>query len=100
MEQPTSGSGPARINDRPRRATLIALLVALLVLASGVVSADRYYVHCKSGGDEKRPVTFTVADGASGSQVVDDLAANDVIACGGLVGRILLQKNGQGAEIR
>jgi UPF0755 protein len=100
MEQPTSGAAPTRTDERPRRGTLIALLVALLVLVSGVVSVARYYANCKSGSDERRPVTFTVEDGASGSQVVDDLAADDVIACGGLVGRMLLQKNGHGAEIR
>src|SRR5436309_11021377 len=100
MEQPTSGVAPTRTDDRPRRTTLIALLVAFLVLVSGVVSVGRYYQHCKSGSDEKRPVTFTVAEGASGSQVVNDLADADVIACGGFVGRVLLQKNGLGSEIR
>jgi UPF0755 protein len=100
MEQPTSGAAPTRNDDRPRRATLIVLLVAFLVLVSGVVSVGRYYTHCKNGGEQRRPVTFTVADGASGSQVVDDLAADDVISCGGLVGRMLLQKNGQSSEIR
>ncbi|MDP9331365.1 MAG: endolytic transglycosylase MltG [Actinomycetota bacterium] len=100
MEQPTSGAAPTRTDDRPRRATLIALLVAFLILVSGVVSVGRYYQHCKSGSDQRRPLTFTVAEGASGSQVVNDLADDDVIACGGLVGRILLQKNGLGSQIR
>jgi UPF0755 protein len=45
-------------------------------------------------------VTITVSDGASGSQVVDELATNRVIRCGGLAGRVMMRQQGKAGDIR
>jgi len=101
MEQPPPQGADRRHDpDRRRRASLVVLLTAFLVLVGSVAAVGAYYGRCRGAGDAHRPVTFTVADGASGAQVVDQLAARGVIRCGGIVGRLMLQKNGSSDEIR
>src|SRR5205814_3268406 len=101
MEQPPPRSVDRRDDpDRPHRASLVVLLVAFLILVAGVAAVGAYYGHCTSAGSDHRPVAFTVADGESGSEVVDRLAADGVIRCGGVVGRLMLQKNGLSDAIR
>ena len=63
-------------HDRPRRLSLLILFLALAGLAAGLVMASRYYEGCKGAADGPvRDVTFTVEEGATAEQVVDDLAA-------------------------
>ena len=81
--------------------SLLVLFVALAGLAAGLVMASRYYEGCKGAADgPSRDVTFTVADGATAEQVVDDLAAEGVIPCGGFVGNLLMRGTGKSGEIR
>src|ERR1700675_2181367 len=100
MDQPTPRRADRhRQSDRPHRGSLVALLVAFLVLVAGLAAAGVYYGHCEGAVGERRPVTFTVSPGDSGTQVVDGLAAKGVIPCGGMVGRWLLQRNGKAGGI-
>jgi len=78
---------------------MLALLVAFLVLVAGAVAAGLYYRRCKGASGPKRAVTFTVRDGTSGAQVVDQLSEQGVVRCGGLVGRILLGGTGEADRI-
>jgi UPF0755 protein len=101
MEQPSPRRADRRHDpDRPHRGSLVALLATFLVLVSGVAAVGVYYGHCRGADDAHAPVTFSVEDGASGAQIVDQLAAKRVIRCGGIVGRLLLQKNGASDAIR
>ena len=100
MDEPTPRRADRhRKSDRPHRGSLVVLLAAFLVLVGGLATAGVYYGHCEGAVGDRRPVTFTVAEGTSGTQVVDDLAAKGVIPCGGMVGRWLLQRNGRAGEI-
>lgn len=88
-------------HDRPRRLSLLVLFVALAGLAAGLVMASRYYEGCKGAADgPARDVTFSVDEGATAEQVVDDLAAGGVIPCGGFVGNLLMRGTGKSGEIR
>jgi UPF0755 protein len=87
--------------DRPRRFSLLILFLALAGLVVGLVMASRYYEGCKRAADGAgRDVTFTVDDGATAEQVVDRLATERVIPCGGFVGNLLMRGTGKSAEIR
>jgi UPF0755 protein len=94
--------GEHRQIEPPRHSRVaFILLLAFIVLAGGVVyGATRYYRYCRSGNAARTPVHFTVPQGQSGDEVVRRLAATNVIRCGGLVGRFLLQQNGHGDAIR
>jgi UPF0755 protein len=74
-------------------------LVLLLVLAGLAIAATRYYDWCGEASGPTEPVTFTVAKGASGSEVVDALHDRGVIRCG-LVSRWLLRRSGLQDEFR
>jgi UPF0755 protein len=88
-------------HDRPRRLSLLVLFVALAGLAAGLVMASRYYEGCKGAADGPgRDVTFAVDEGATAEQVVDDLAAEGVIPCGGFVGNLLMRGTGKSGDIR
>jgi UPF0755 protein len=100
MEQPSPRRADRnRDSDRPHRGALVAILVAFFVLMTGVAAAGTYYNHCRGSDAIRTPVTVTVQSGASGSQVVDELASKGVIRCGGWVGRWLLAENGKGDAI-
>jgi UPF0755 protein len=87
--------------DRPRRFSLLILFLALAGLVVGLVMASRYYEGCKRAADGAgRDVTFTVDDGATAEQVVDRLATERVIPCGGFVGNLLLRGTGKADRIR
>ncbi len=45
-------------------------------------------------------MTFTVEEGATAEQVVEGLAAERVIPCGGFVGNLLMRGTGRSGEIR
>jgi UPF0755 protein len=88
-------------HDRPRRLSLLVLFVGLAGLAAGLVMASRYYEGCKGVADgPARDVTFAVDEGATAEQVVDDLAAEGVIPCGGFVGNLLMRGTGKSGDIR
>ncbi|HET7928526.1 MAG TPA: endolytic transglycosylase MltG, partial [Actinomycetota bacterium] len=74
-------------------------LVLLLVLAGLGVAATRYYGWCSEASGPQRAVTFKVARGASGSEVVDALHEQGVVRCG-LVSRWLLRRSGLQDDFR
>lgn len=88
----TTDQPPGR--ERPRFPWVVVLAVAFLVLVAGVAVASlRYYDWCTEASGPTTPIDFTVAEGASGSQVVDDLHEAGVIRCG-LVSKWLLRRSG------
>jgi UPF0755 protein len=86
---------------RPRRLSLlIALVLFLTVLGVGAWGAS-YYRRCQEAAEgPPRPVTFTVAEGATGEQVIRALHERGVIPCGGFVGNLLLRGTGKADRIR
>jgi UPF0755 protein len=88
-------------SGRRRRGSLLILVVVLAGLAGILVMASRYYEGCKDAADgPERDVTFTVQEGATAEQVVDGLASENVIPCGGFIGNMLMRGTGRSAEIR
>ncbi|HZD80183.1 MAG TPA: endolytic transglycosylase MltG, partial [Actinomycetota bacterium] len=106
MTQPTS-TAPPPPQEQPRlarrrhppnwglRLALAFLIVAGLVVAAGV----RYYSWCEDASGPQRRITFTVAEGASGGQIVDALHEHGVLRCG-LVSKWLLRRSGKADAIR
>ncbi|MFB3737969.1 MAG: endolytic transglycosylase MltG [Candidatus Velamenicoccus archaeovorus] len=94
VEQP----GPRRHGPPPHRGLRLGL--AFLVLAGLVVAAGvRYYAWCGDASGPQRPVTFTVAEGASGDEIVDALHERGVLRCG-RVSTWLLRRSGKADRIR
>src|SRR5213593_3400193 len=81
------------VPDKPSRAVLVAVLAFLVVVGGVAFGVVQKYRWCKGAGDVHTPVTYTVKDGATGEQVVDDLAALHVLRCGGTFGQVLLHGN-------
>ena len=86
--------------DRPRhRARRKAnrgfrVFLALFLLLAGLAFAGtRYYGWCGEASGPKDPVTLHVRDGASGSEIVDDLHAQGIVRCG-LVSKWRLRRSG------
>jgi UPF0755 protein len=83
-----------------RRIALVALLVAFTVLVLGIAAAANSYRRCKeppaSTGDT---VQLTVAQGATGDEVVRQLADAGLIRCGGTVGDLLMRSSGRANAI-
>ena len=61
--------------------------------------ASRYYGWCQEASGPRDPVTLEVADGQSGSEIVDALHEQGVVRCG-LVSKWLLRRDGVEAELR
>jgi UPF0755 protein len=75
--------------------------VALAGLTAGLVMASRHYERCQGAAEgPRRAVTFTVDDGATAEQVVEELASERVIPCGGFIGNLLMRGTGRSGEIR
>lgn len=93
--------GGAERRRRPRRLSLLLALVLFLgVVGAGAWGAN-YYRRCQEAADgPSRPVTVTIAEGATGEEVIEDLHARGVIPCGGFVGNILLRGTGKADRIR
>ncbi|MDH4111381.1 MAG: endolytic transglycosylase MltG [Actinomycetota bacterium] len=88
-------------HDRPRRTSLLVLFVALAGIVGALVMASRYYEGCQGAGSgPAREVAFTVDEGATAEQVVDGLASEGVIPCGGFVGNLLMRGTGKAGELR
>jgi hypothetical protein len=63
--------------------------------------ASRHYESCQGAADGRtRDVTFTVEEGATAEQVVEGLASERVIPCGGVIGNLLMRGTGRSGEIR
>jgi peptidoglycan lytic transglycosylase G len=87
--------------DRPRKVSLLILFLVLGGLVAVLVMASRYYEGCQGAVDgPARAVSFTVEEGATADQVVDGLASERVIPCGGFVGNLLMRGTGKSSEIR
>ncbi len=76
---------------RRGRAGFAAFLAVVLVAGGFAFAGARYYSWCRGASGPKRPISFTVVDGATGSEVVDALHEQGVLRCG-LVSRWLLRK--------
>ena len=86
---------------RPRRTSLLIVLVAFLVVVGGIVWAVDYYAGCQRAPERLAvPVAYTVDQGTPATVVVDDLAQEGVISCGGFVGNLLLRGTGKADDIR
>ena len=76
------------------------LLVFFLAVSVVVVGGFRYYANCKAPDGPRTAITVIVPAGTSGAQTVELLHQKGVIACGGIVGRMLLQGTGESSSIR
>ena len=94
-----SASDP-EVDRRRRRRAMIALLVAFAVVVVAIGVANAAYKNCKSPPEaDGRTVTVEVPQGATGKQVVDLLADQGLIKCGGFMGNLLLRGTGQSSSI-
>jgi UPF0755 protein len=74
-------------------------LVLLLILAAAGVGAVRYYDWCQGASGPRRPVTIEIAEGTSGSAIVELLHDDGVVRCG-LVSKWLLRRSGKEGDFR
>ena len=106
LNEPMQTTTPRRADrhvqrDRPRRVSLLLLFLVMGGLVVSLVMASRYYERCQGAADgPRREVAFTVADGATAEQVVERLADERVIPCGGFLGNLLMRGTGKSAELR
>ena len=71
----------------------------IVVLLGAGITATRYYSWCQEASGPRDPITFEVAQGQSGSRIVDGLHEQGVVRCG-LVTRWLLRRSGLEGELR
>jgi UPF0755 protein len=96
---PTFRRGEHR--QQPRRTALLISLVLFLALLGAGAWAASYYRTCTGPSDgPARDVSVSVAEGATGEQVVEQLHERGVIPCGGIVGNLLLRGTGKADAIR
>jgi UPF0755 protein len=103
QEQPTPQRSARHDDrrDRPRRTSLLVLLVAFLLVVTGAVAVSSYYRGCGNApGGRPKDVSFTVPQGATADRVVADLARAGLIKCGGFVGNLLMRGTGKASDIR
>src|SRR5262245_44690573 len=91
-ERPSYLAEPdAALDRRRRKSAMVALLVAFAIFLTAVVVSSTWYRGCRRApAADGSTVSFTVADGATGHDVVRDLSAQGLIRCGGLTGEMLL----------
>jgi UPF0755 protein len=94
----TPPPGRHRADGRGRWGLRIGLVLLLVVGLLGLASI-RYYDWCQGASGPRQPVSFRIAEGDSGSQIVDALHRQGVLRCG-LVSRWLLRRSGLGTDIR
>jgi UPF0755 protein len=88
-------------HDRPRRVSLLLLFLVMGGLVAALVMASRYYEGCQGAADGPvRDVSFTVDRGSTAEMVVERLAVERVIPCGGFLGNLLMRGTGKSEEIR
>jgi UPF0755 protein len=92
---PETGRHRAR---RPHWGLRISLVLLLLIAAAGFASV-RYYSWCQEAGGPQHPVTIEIDEGASGSEIVDELHDQGVVRCG-IVSKWLLRTSGKEADFR
>lgn len=100
MEQPMPRRAARHDADHRGLGKLVVLILLLVAIGGASLAGMRYYQGCKeppAGPAEQ--VSFTVADGATGDQVADDLHAGGLTACGGFVGAALVRATGKTDEI-
>lgn len=90
--------GRHRAARRTRRGLRIGLALVVLLAGAGVAAA-RYYDWCQGASGPREPITFEVAEGASGSEIVDDLHQRGVLRCG-LVSKWHLRRSGLEDDFR
>jgi len=95
QETPDTGRHRAR---RPHWGLRISL-IALLLVVGAVYAANRYYGYCQEASGPQDPVTIEIAEGSSGSEIVDELHEQGVVRCG-MVSKWLLRQSGKEAEFR
>jgi UPF0755 protein len=78
---------------------LIGGVVAVLLVAGAAYAGARYYDWCQEASGPRTAVAFEVAEGASGSAVVDALHEQGVVRCG-MVTKWLLRRSGLESEFR
>lgn len=80
---------------------MLITFLAFVVLVGGVVGAASYYSGCqRAEPGPKRPVRFTVEEGAAAGDVVERLVQAGVIHCGGFVGDLQLRGTDKADDIR
>ena len=85
---------------RRRRVAAIALLAAFCLIAVVVAVGVSTYRRCgEPPGADGRTVAVVVREGATGQEVVQQLADQGLIRCGGFVGNLLLRGTGQATAI-
>jgi len=99
--RPSYLSEPDPDHDRHRRRVALVVVLAMLsVLIVGVAFANTSYNRCKQPPTaDGRTVTFQVPDGATGRDVIGDLADQGLIRCGGFVGNMMLRSAGDPSGI-
>jgi len=97
---PSAGTPPGRHRAarRTRRGLRIGLVLVVLLAGAGVATA-RYYDWCQGASGPREPIAFEVAEGASGSEIVDGLHRRGVLRCG-LVSKWHLRRSGLEDEFR
>jgi UPF0755 protein len=84
-----------------RRVSLLVALILFVLVASGLAYAANQYRDCKNApAATGRKVSFDVPDGATGQDVVQSLAEQGLIRCGGFVGNLLLRGTGRANDIQ
>jgi len=83
-----------------RRVAAVALLVAFGVIALAVALASSAYRRCDAPpAADGRTVSIVVPEGATGQEVVQQLADQGLIRCGGFIGNLLLRGTGEASAI-
>jgi uncharacterized YceG family protein len=86
---------------RGRRIRLVIVLVLFFIVAGGVYAAVAKYRDCREPpASTGQTVSFEVPEGATGTEVVEQLHDQGLITCGGFVGNLLLRGTGKAGDIR
>ncbi len=88
--------GPRRRRRSPGIAIGLALLLVAGLLTLGSI---RYYTWCEGASGPRTPVSFTIAEGQSGAEVVNALHERGVLRCGKM-SEWLLRRGGHAGDIR